>query len=78
MSNGVSPEEETELRLENTILRQRLEINRLKDQLEVTRGDALRYRRMYDQAIRRVAIFHPYLAQVTEEDAFRLWEMDVS
>lgn len=70
MSNGASWEEETEQRL-------RWECDRLRGQWEVSVEEAQRWRRMYDEAIRRVAIFHPHLAEITEEDAFRHWEMDV-
>jgi hypothetical protein len=50
---------------------------RLRNQLEIAREESIRWRTMYEEAVRRLGIFYPYLAQVTEEDAFRHWEYDV-
>lgn len=71
MANGITLAEETEDRL-------RLRIVHLERLVEQQTENARNWRRMYDEAIRRVAIFHPYLAEITEDDAFRHWEYDVA
>ena len=67
---GPTLDEQTEQRL-------RLRVVHLERALENQTENAQTWRRMYDEAIRRVAIFHPRLAEITEEDAFRHWETDV-
>jgi len=69
--------ESEELRLENQVLRQRLEIQHLRRLVDDQTANARTWRAMYDEAIRRLGMFYPLLAEITEEDAFRLWELEV-
>lgn len=74
MPNGITLAEETELRLENTILSLRWEIRRLRDRIEDEQENSQRWRNSYENALHYLAILQPNLAEIAEDDHYRIWK----